>query len=92
MIRQPDFVTEAYAEYTIDKIKREKPAEQLDEVQFKTIDDGLCVHMMHIGSYDAEAASFDKMEAYCEESGLRRSERLHEKSIFLTPAEQPRKT
>ncbi len=85
MIRQPDFVSADYALNTIEKLKLEKPMAHLDEVRFETMDDGLCVHMMHIGPYDAEAASFERMEAYCEENRLKRSERVHREIYISDP-------
>jgi len=54
MIRQPDLVTNKYAAFVIDQVKKKKPHKLLDEVKFEEITDGLCVQMMHIGSYDSE--------------------------------------
>lgn len=37
--------------------------------EFITIDEGLCVQMMHIGSFDDEPASVALMNKYIEENG-----------------------
>src|SRR5690606_13896193 len=56
MIRQPDFVTEKLFQYALETTKKKKPNLPLDDVKFETLEDGLCVQMMHIGSYDDEPA------------------------------------
>jgi hypothetical protein len=44
--------------------------------------------MMHIGSYDDEPESFEKMEAHCKLNGWVRAARTH-REIYLS---DPRKT
>ena len=88
MIRQPDFVTKSLALDTIEKVKIKKPNKELDNVHFEAIDDGLCVEMMHIGSYDDEQKSFDIMEKFCEENNLVRLSKTH-REIYIS---DPRKT
>ncbi|MEK4253679.1 MULTISPECIES: hypothetical protein [Ureibacillus] len=50
MIRQPDFVTEELFQYARDTVKKKKPDLDVNQVQFETISEGLCVQGMHIGS------------------------------------------
>lgn len=57
-------------------------------MKFETLEDGLCVQMMHIGSYDDEPASFQLMEQFCEEENLTRIDLTH-KEIYIS---DPRKT
>ncbi|MCK5052077.1 MAG: GyrI-like domain-containing protein [Candidatus Cloacimonetes bacterium] len=85
MIRQPDFVTEKFAEEIIRRIKKKKPHKLLDEVKFGVIEEGECVQMMHLGSYDNEPESFKMMEEFCEENNLKRISKNH-KEIYLTDA------
>lgn len=54
MIRQPDFVTHEFAQEIIEITKKKKPYDLLGKIQFVSIEEGKCVQMMHIGSYDAE--------------------------------------
>jgi hypothetical protein len=82
MIRQPDFVDEALAQQVIERTKVKKPHPLLDNAKFETIEDGPCVQMMHIGSYDDEPASFALMEAYAEAENLRRLSKQH-REIYL---------
>jgi len=83
MMRQPDFVTEEYARETIEKTKKKKPNKLLAEVNFERIQEGNCVQMLHVGSYDAEPASFKAMEEYAEGLRLARIDRRH-KEIYLS--------
>lgn len=72
MIRQPYFVTEDMVGEALDKAKKKNDNPLLDEVKFETIEDGLCVHMLHIGPFDDEPASFEKMIEFTETEGLKR--------------------
>ncbi|NCB42631.1 MAG: hypothetical protein EOM59_08430 [Clostridia bacterium] len=85
MIRQPDFVTDEIAEMVIEKTKEKKPNPLYDMVKFETIEEGLCVQMLHKGAYDSEPESFAKMESYCLENNLQRISKTH-REIYLTDA------
>lgn len=83
MIRQPDFVTDVYAASIIAKTKKKKPHALLDNVKFGTIEEGPCVQMLHIGSYDAEPASFELMETFAARQGIKRTSKIH-REIYLS--------
>lgn len=87
MIRQPDFVTEELALANIERISKKKPNPNNQNVKFETIEDGKCVQMLHVGSYDDEFKSFEVMQHYCEEHQLSRTTFAH-KEIYLS---DPRK-
>jgi hypothetical protein len=57
----------------------------LDSVKFETINEGACVQMLHLGSYDNEHESFKIMEDYAIDQGLKRLSKIH-KEIYLTEA------
>ncbi|MGI6705581.1 MAG: GyrI-like domain-containing protein [Clostridia bacterium] len=88
MIRQPDFVTDDLAQLAIEKAKQKNPHPLYDKVRFGSIEDGLCVQMMHVGPYDSEPESFAKMEAFCRENNLKRKSLTH-REIYIT---DPRRT
>lgn len=88
MIRQPDFVTEEYALSVIERTKAKKPLPRLEQAQFKVVEEGPCVQMTHIGPYDAEPASFARMEEFCSAQGLRRLSKVH-REIYMS---DPRRT
>ncbi len=83
MIRQPDFVTNDFAQKIIERTKKKKPHELLEEVSFGSIEDGLSVQMMHLGSYDNEPESFKKMDAFCSENKFIRVSKRH-RELYLS--------
>ncbi len=85
MIRQPDFVDEAYAKFIVEEAKKNKPNALLNDVKFEEIEEGKVVQMLHVGSYDGEVESFKMMEEFVKESGFERAEKLH-KEIYLSDA------
>lgn len=87
MIRQPDFLTCELFEKFLDGVKKKKPNPKLNSMFFGEITDGLSCQAMHIGSYDDEPASFEKMENFCREKGYIRASKIH-REIYLS---DPRK-
>ncbi len=87
MIRQPDFLTPDLFLDIKDRAKKKVPAPILDKLKLETITDGLSVQMLHIGSFDEESTSFDKMKIFCQEHRLNRTSFWH-REIYLT---DPRK-
>jgi len=85
MMRQPEFVTPDYAEAVISMTKKKKPHPLLEKVVFNSVEEGNCVQMMHIGSYDDEPASFKKMEDFCIQNNFRRESGQH-REIYLSDA------
>ncbi len=84
MIRQPEFVTEAFFNEMVMLAQHKDPANALfSEVKFENITEGRCVQMLHIGSYDDEPASFDRMESFATDNGLIRLSKAH-REIYLT--------
>lgn len=70
MIAQPDFVDEATFAWACEQVTRKKGLD-CTSAQLLTITEGWCVQMMHIGPYDDESISFQKMDAFVAEQGLR---------------------
>jgi len=83
MIRQPDFVDEAFANEMRELAKAKKANHLLDHVKLEELTDGRCLQMLHIGPYDDEPASFRKMEEFAEKQGLIRHSKLH-REIYLS--------
>lgn len=85
MIRQPDFVTCELAEEVIKNLKLKKPHPLLHNVKFNSLEEGLCVQMLHIGSYDEEPKTFSIMESYCKQNNLKRTAKIH-REIYISDA------
>ncbi len=90
LIRLPDFVTRADFEWAVQEAGRKKKTD-CSPAEFLTLDEGLCVQIMHIGSYDSEPESVALMDSFLKENGYRNDlseSRLHHE-IYLS---DPRKT
>lgn len=69
MIRQPEFVTEEVFEQAKLVLKKKKPALDLSKARLMKMTEGLCVQIMHKGSYDDEPASIEQMKSFLDENG-----------------------
>jgi len=85
MIRQPEFATDEVAQIASENVRKKKPHPLLNEVIFDTLEDGLSVQMLHIGSYDEEPISFKYMNKYIDENNLERVTFTH-REIYLSDA------
>lgn len=68
MIMQPEFVTKDLVSLIIDESKKKKDNPSIKRVRFDTFEEGHCVQIMHIGSYDDEPATFAKMYEFAKEN------------------------
>lgn len=87
VIRLPDFVTPADLEWAKQTAAKKK---KLDcaAAEFLTVEEGECVQMMHLGSFDDEPASVAQMDAYIAQQGYvndLNDTRLHHE-IYLSDA------
>ena len=90
MIRLPNFVGKADFDWAIAEAETKKK-QDFSRVEFFTYHEGLCVQCMHVGPYDDEPATIEKMDAYARALGYRNDmtgERLHHE-IYLS---DPRRT
>ena len=62
-----------------------------ENIRFDTIQDGKCIEILHIGAFDDEPASFEKMMQFAEENGLKRDKRCH-REIYLNSANRVEKS
>lgn len=70
MIRQPEFVTDEVFALALQIVKKKKPNLDLSKARLVTFSEGLCVQCMHIGSFDEEPATLEKIKRYIGENGL----------------------
>ena len=69
MIRLPDFVTREAFDWAVGEATRKKKKD-FSGVEFFSYEEGLCVQCMHIGPYDAEPATIEKMKRFAAQEGL----------------------
>lgn len=63
MIRLPEFVTKPEFDWAV-KEATAKKKNDFSKVRFFSYEEGLCVQCMHIGRYDDEPATLEKMESF----------------------------
>ncbi|MTI40036.1 hypothetical protein E1140_11065 [Fulvivirga lutimaris] len=86
-IPMPDFVNKSDVEKAIQTTIAKKGSTQISEVQFRPLNEGKCVQILHLGSYEDEAPTLEKLFAFVGEQGLEINGYHHE--IYLS---DPRKT
>ncbi|WAL63819.1 GyrI-like domain-containing protein [Amycolatopsis cynarae] len=90
MISQPDWITEDMVRTAIDEATRKNAAKKkenaaLGDVRLRTIVEGTCVQILHIGSYDDETPTLDRLHnRYLPDNGLTFNGDHHE--IYLSDA------
>ena len=85
VIRLPDFVKEEDFLWAAEEASRKKKID-CSMAKFFTIEEGLCVQMMHIGAYDEEPATVAIMNQYLAENGYENDithKRMHHE-IYLS--------
>lgn len=68
VIRLPDFITEKDFEWAVETATRKKKLD-CSSAEFMTIEEGLCVQIMHVGPFDNEPATVAMMDEYLAENG-----------------------
>lgn len=68
VIRLPDFVTEADFRWAVDTAAKKKKLD-CPAAELLPIDEGLCVQILHIGSYDAEPETVAVLDRFLAEYG-----------------------
>ncbi len=69
MIRQPEFVTGSVFEAAKAALQKKKPQLDVNKAKLIKYSEGLCVQIMHKGSYDSEPESIEKMRKFAAENG-----------------------
>ena len=85
MINQPEWVSEGMVVAAVAKLATKKPSPALELLRLITLDEGECIQILHVGSYDDEAPTLELLhESYMPEHRLRFNGRHHE--IYLSDA------
>lgn len=85
VIRLPDFITRDDFDWAVETASKKKKLD-CSSAEFLTIEEGLCVQIMHIGSFDSEPESVALMDKYLAENGCENDlseSRLHHE-IYLS--------
>ncbi|MCR5675324.1 MAG: GyrI-like domain-containing protein [Lachnospiraceae bacterium] len=87
VIRLPDFLTEDDFRWAVNEATKKKK-QDFSRTEFMTVEEGLCVQCMHVGSYDDEPAMVAMMHEFMEQQGYEldiTDKRLHHE-IYLSDA------
>ena len=87
VIRLPDFVTRADFDWAVETAARKKKLD-CSAAEFLTVEEGLCVQILHVGPFDDEPRSVARMDEFIRENGYESdfsAERLHHE-IYLSDA------
>lgn len=69
MIAQPDFVTQKIFEWACNNVFQKKNLD-CSRTSFISMEEGLCVQMLHVGTYDDEPKSLAQIENFIAHSSL----------------------
>ena len=87
VIRLPDFITKENFYWAVETATKKKKLD-CSSAEFITIDEGLCVQIMHLGPFDDEPATVALMDEFLEQNGYANDfseNRLHHE-IYLSDA------
>ncbi len=87
VIRVPDFVKEEDFKWAVDTAAKKKKMD-CSRAELITMEEGLCVQIMHMGAYDDEPATIALMDEFIKENGYVNDineDRLHHE-IYLSDA------
>ena len=87
VIRLPDFMTKADFDWAMAEATRKKKLD-CSAAEFLTLDEGLCVQILHIGPFDDEPATVALMDEHIAENGYENdfSETRFHHEIYLSDA------
>lgn len=86
LIRLPEFISKADVDEAV-QLLVPKGIPLVNEVDFYLMEEGKSVQTLHVGSYDAEEETIDKLLSYIDENGMKMNGYHHE--IYIT---DPRRT
>ena len=87
VIRLPEFITQKDVEWAVETASEKKKLD-CSSAEFLTVDEGLCVQIMHIGAFDDEPQTVALMDEYIAQNGYENDiteSRLHHE-IYLSDA------
>jgi hypothetical protein len=87
VLRLPDFITKQDFDWAVATASNKKGID-CSSAQFLTLNEGLCVQIMHLGSYDCEPETVAIMERYLLQNGFvkdLKGDRLHHEIYLSDP-------
>lgn len=82
MIMQPEHVTPDMVEQARAEVLKKKNPPALDKLRFEELHEGRSAQILHVGPFEDEAPTIEKVHAFIEEAGCQRNGKHHE--IYLS--------
>jgi hypothetical protein len=82
MILQPEVVKKPDFKKAVRDAKEKKGLRALDKIRLEPYREGLCVQILHVGTYAGEAPTIEKLHRFARERGFEPSGKHHE--IYLS--------
>ncbi|MGZ4556484.1 MAG: GyrI-like domain-containing protein [Mycobacteriaceae bacterium] len=82
MIMQPDQVTTVVFDDARTKATKKKSLDAISRVRLERLTEGLAAQIRHVGTYDAEGPTIERLHAFITEQGYERAGKHHE--IYLS--------
>lgn len=67
----------------LEHVRKKKPNPLYDDIRLQSFPEERAIQVLHIGSYDSEPASFEKMDRLANSLGLERCGQVH-REIYLS--------
>ena len=83
MIQQPNVITQDMFTAALEHVRKKKPNPLYDDICLQSFPEERAIQVLHIGSYDNEPASFEKMDELASSLGLERCDQVH-REIYLS--------
>jgi|SRR5665648_87088 len=81
MILQPEWVTRDLFESQREVVAKKKNPPLIDEIRFESFEEGTVTQILHVGSFDSEGPTAERMHAYAIDQGYHLCGKHHE--IYL---------
>jgi len=78
MMMLPNHITQQMLEEAIAQLKKKKENPAIDKLRLESWEEGLCMHITHIGPYADESRTLESMAQFAKENGYRTHGRHHE--------------
>ena len=82
LIRMPEFVSQAHLQTAIQKVMEKKQLKWVEEMEWYQMEEGKSVQILHMGPFDKELETLQKIKAFVEAKELQQNGLHHE--IYLS--------
>lgn len=83
MIQQPNVINQDIFAAALENVRKKKPSPLYADIRLQSLPEEQAIQILHIGSYDSEPASFEKMDELARTLGLERYNHSH-REIYLS--------